>query len=168
MHAPLHFFSLTCAYAHIRVGLAIYAGPSTLVFSHMCHAHIRVGLAFYACPSTLVFSDFVLTHTYEMGCVCGNQDYCRSVLMVGATQAWCTNKDDLSLELGPHSMPAPLHSHSVSCAHAHIRVGLAIIACPSALVFSDWCSRTHELGWQAMQAPSRLVFSDWCSRTHTI
>ena len=25
------------------------------------------------------------------------QDYCRSVPMVGVTQVWCTNKDDLSL-----------------------------------------------------------------------
>ena len=31
------------------------------------------------------------------GRACGNQDYCRSEPMVGATQVWCTNKDDLSL-----------------------------------------------------------------------
>ena len=31
------------------------------------------------------------------GRACGNQDYCQSVPMVGATQVWCTNKDDLSL-----------------------------------------------------------------------
>ena len=31
------------------------------------------------------------------GRACGNQDYGRSVPMVGATQVWCTNKDDLSL-----------------------------------------------------------------------
>ena len=38
------------------------------------------------------------------GRACGNQDYCRSVPMVGATQVWCTNKDDLSLNNAPRSI----------------------------------------------------------------
>ena len=34
-------------------------------------------------------------------------DYCRSVPMVGATQVWCTNKDDLSLY--SNLCPWPVH-----------------------------------------------------------
>ena len=51
-------------------------------------------------PDSPVFS--LCSHTmkkwaYKLGRACGNQDYCRSVPVVGATQVWCTNKDDLSL-----------------------------------------------------------------------
>ena len=56
-------------------------------------------------------------------------------------------------ELGSQSMPASLHSYSVTCAHAHIRVGLAINACPSTLVFSVSCSRTYELGSNQCMPP---------------
>ena len=134
MPAPLHSSSVTGAHAHIQVGLASYAGPSTLVFSHLrSHSHIRVGLAINARPSTLVFSVLCSsTHTSWASNHCMPL-YTRIQRLV-LTHIY---------ELGWQSMPAPLHSYSVTCAHAHIRVGLAINAGPSTLVFSDLSSRTH-------------------------
>ena len=181
MHAPLHSSSVTCVRTHIRVGLALNARPSTLVFSVLCSSTHTSWASNHCMPLYTRIQRLVLTHIYELG--------------------W-------------QSMQAPLHSYSVSCAHAHIPVGPAFNACPSTLVFSDWCSRTHtswvrnqcmplytrieslvvthiyELGSQSMHAPLRwssvscahahtrvglainagpstLVFSDLCSRTHT-
>ena len=134
MHAPLPSYSVTGAHAHIRVGLASYAGPSTLVFSHLrSHSHIRVGLAINACLSTLVFSDLCSrTHT----------SWASNQCMPLYTRIQCLVLQH-TYELGWQSTHALLHSYSATCAHAHIRVGLAINACPSTLVFSDLCSRTH-------------------------
>jgi hypothetical protein len=132
MHAPLHSYSVTCAHAHTRVGLAFYACPSTLVFSDWCSRTHTSWVRNQCMPLYTRIESLVVTHIYE---------------------------------LGSQSMHAPLRSSSVSCAHAHTRVGLAINAGPSTLVFSDLCSRTHT-SWAGNQCLP-LYFSNLWSRTHT-
>ena len=180
VQAPLHSYSVTCAHAHIRVGPAFNACPSSLVFSDWCsrtytswatnhcmplytriqslvlthiyelgwqsmpaplrsssvsraHAHIRVGLAISAGLPTLVFSDLCSrTHT----------SWARIQCLPLYTRIQCLVLTHI-YELGWQSLHAPLHSYSVTCVHAHIRVGLAINTGPSTLVFSDLCSRTY-------------------------
>ena len=157
MPAPLHSSSVTCAHAHIRVGLAINACPSTLVFSDLCSRTHTSRAGNHCMPLCTRTQCLVLTHIYELGWQSMQapstlvfSDWCSRT-----HSSWAGNQcrplytriQRLVLthiyQLGPHSMPAPLHSYSVTCAHAHIRVGLAINACPSTLLFTDLCLRTH-------------------------
>ena len=158
MPAPLHPYSATCAHAHIRVGLAINACPSTLVFSVLCSSTHTSWASIQCMPLYTRIQRLVLTHTYELG--------------------W-------------QSLRALLHSSSVTGAHTHIRVGLAINACPFTLLFTDLCLRTYtswasnlcrplytriqshvlthtyELGSHSMHAPLHSYSVILCSRTHT-
>jgi hypothetical protein len=132
MHAPLHSHSVTCAHAHIRVGVAINACPSTLVFSDLCsHTH---ELGWQSMPAPLhSYSATVLTHTYELGWQSLHAPlHSYSVTGAHAHTSWA----------GKLCRP-PLDSYSVTGARAHTRFRLAINACPSTLVFCDLCSSTH-------------------------
>ena len=134
MPAPLHSYSVSCAHAHIRVGLAINACPSTLVFSHWCSRTYTSWASKLCRPlyTRIQSPAFALTYTSWASNQC-TPLYTRIQCLVLKH----------TYELGQHSVHAPLHSYSATCAHAHIRVGLAINACPSTLVFSHLCARTY-------------------------
>ena len=181
--------SVTCAHAHTRLGLAINACPSTLVFSDWCSRTYTSWVRNQCMPLYTCIESLVVTHIYELGSQCmhahlhsysvscahahirvGTVGQCRwwglhkfgvPIKMISLS-SWARNQclplytriQCLVLthiyELGSQSMHAPLHSYSVTCAHAHIRVGLAINAGPSTLVFSDLCSRTYT-SWASNQ-----------------
>ena len=133
MHAPLHSYSVTCVRTHIRVGLALNARPSTLVFSDMCSRTHTSWASNHCMPLFTRIQCLVLTHIYELGWQS----------MQAPLHSYSVTCAHAHIRVGLASIQAPLHSYSVSRAHAHIRVGLALNARPSTLVFSDMCSRTH-------------------------
>ena len=133
MSAPLHSYSVTCALAYIRVGLAYNACPSALVFSDLC-ARTHTSWASNQClPLYTRIQRLVLTHTYELGWQSLHAPlHSYSVTGAHAHTSWA----------GKLCRP-PLDSYSVTGARAHTRFRLAINACPSTLVFCDLCSSTH-------------------------
>ena len=140
MPTPLHSYSVTSTHAHIRVGLASYACPYTLVLSDLCSRTHTSWASNLCLPLYTRIRSHVLTHTYELG----------SQSMHASLHSYSVTCAHAHIRVGLHSMHAPLHSYSVICAHAHIRVGPAFNACPATLVFSDLCSRTYT-SWASNQ-----------------
>ena len=74
-------------------------------------------------------------NTYQTRAACWSflhrhpdQDYCRSVPMVGATQVWCTNKDDLSLGIANDRACVSPGMHATSMC---VRERASVCACTS-------------------------------------
>ena len=154
MPAPLHSYSVTGAHAHIRVGLAINACPSTLVFSDWCSRTYTSRASKLCRPLCTRIQCLVLTHTYELV----------SQSMPAPLHSYSVTCAHAHIRVGLASMQTPPHSYSVSRAHTHIRVGLAINACP----FTGTCALAYiRVGLASYAGPSTLVFVVLCSRTYT-